>query len=86
MLDLVVVLDVSDSMGDFGKLDKLKSAMRFVSAMDRLSTVTFNGGATRQCPMRAMSKDTVPILTDICPVLMLKNQLICSERKTSYHS
>jgi uncharacterized protein YegL len=68
-LDLVVVLDVSGSMRNFSRLDKLKSAMRFIikklTPIDRLSIVTFNGGATRKCPLRAMSGDAVPVLTDI---------------------
>ncbi|TVU25580.1 hypothetical protein EJB05_28082 [Eragrostis curvula] len=58
-LDLVVVLDVSGSMGDDGKLDKLKSAMQFVikklSPMDRLSIVTFSTKSDRRCALRAMS-------------------------------
>ncbi|KAK3118753.1 hypothetical protein QOZ80_9BG0706470 [Eleusine coracana subsp. coracana] len=64
-LDLVVVLDVSGSMGDDGKLDRLKNAMKFViqklSPMDRLSIVTFNNTATKQSGLLAMSdtgKDT----------------------------
>lgn len=75
-LDLVVVLDVSGSMRDFGRLDKLKSAMRFIikklAPMDRLSVVTFNGGATRECPLRAMSEDAVPVLTDIVDGLVAR--------------
>ncbi|XP_062197136.1 E3 ubiquitin-protein ligase WAV3-like [Phragmites australis] len=59
-LDLVVVLDVSGSMADGGKLDQLKLAMQFVikklSPMDRLSIVTFSSRASRLCPLRAMSE------------------------------
>lgn len=59
-LDLVVVLDVSGSMGDDGKLDKLKSAMQFVikklSPMDRLSIVTFNNSAAKLCALRSMTE------------------------------
>jgi len=47
-LDLVAVLDVSGSMRRHGKLDKLKTAMKFVisklGAMDRLSIVSFSDG------------------------------------------
>lgn len=59
-LDLVVVLDVSGSMGDDGKLDKLKSAMQFVirklSPMDRLSIVSFNNSAAKLCALRSMTE------------------------------
>lgn len=58
-LDLVVVLDVSGSMGDDGKLDKLKSAMQFVikklTPMDRLSIATFNNSADKKCKLSSMS-------------------------------
>ncbi|KAJ6806803.1 uncharacterized protein M6B38_105660 [Iris pallida] len=47
-VDLVTVLDISGSMKDENKLEKLKVAMRFLikklSPIDRLSVVTFNGG------------------------------------------
>lgn len=60
-LDLVAVLDVSWSMwGD--KLDKLKTAMKFVisklGSMDRLSIVSFSNDAARLCPLRSMTGDT----------------------------
>ncbi|KAL6660968.1 hypothetical protein ACP70R_000352 [Stipagrostis hirtigluma subsp. patula] len=58
-LDLVVVLDGSGSMRG-NKLSQLKMAMQFVvrklCPADRLSVVTFSRGATRLCPLRAMSK------------------------------
>ncbi|CAL4956892.1 unnamed protein product [Urochloa decumbens] len=58
-LDLVAVLDVSGSMANGGKLDKLKVAMKFVISklgpMDRLSIVTFSSNADRQCPLRIMT-------------------------------
>ncbi|XP_002526245.2 probable E3 ubiquitin-protein ligase WAVH2 [Ricinus communis] len=54
-LDLVAVLDVSRSMeGD--KMEKMKTAMLFIikklGPTDRLSIVTFSGGANRLCPLR----------------------------------
>ncbi|KAL6659730.1 hypothetical protein ACP70R_002559 [Stipagrostis hirtigluma subsp. patula] len=59
-LDLVVVLDVSGSMADNGKLDKLKSAMQFLlkklSPMDRLSIVTFSDAATKLTGLRPMDE------------------------------
>ncbi|KAK3159863.1 hypothetical protein QOZ80_1BG0052010 [Eleusine coracana subsp. coracana] len=59
-LDLVVVLDISGSMCNGGKLDQFKSAIDFfvtkLSPMDRLSIVTFPNVANRVCPLIAMSE------------------------------
>ncbi|GJN06314.1 hypothetical protein PR202_ga24031 [Eleusine coracana subsp. coracana] len=59
-LDLVVVLDISSSMCNGGKLDQFKSAIDFfvtkLSPMDRLSIVTFPNHANRVCPLIAMSE------------------------------
>ncbi|KAL6875770.1 hypothetical protein ACP4OV_013283 [Aristida adscensionis] len=60
-LDLVVVLDVSGSMADNGKLDKVKSAMQFLlqklSPMDRLSIVSFSNAATKLSGLRPMDAE-----------------------------
>jgi len=57
-LDLVVVLDVSGSMADDGKLARVKMAMQFLlqklSPMDRLSMVTFSDAATKLSGLRPM--------------------------------
>ncbi|GMP50284.1 hypothetical protein CsSME_00016964 [Camellia sinensis var. sinensis] len=60
-VDLVMVLDVSDSMkGE--KLEKMKIAMLFMikklSPIDRLSVVTFNGGSHRLCPLRQITENS----------------------------
>ncbi|KAK3159862.1 hypothetical protein QOZ80_1BG0051990 [Eleusine coracana subsp. coracana] len=59
-LDLVVVLDVSGSMCEGGKLDQFKSTIDFVvarlSPMDRLSIVTFSDVAKKVSPLHVMSK------------------------------
>ncbi|XP_078153180.1 uncharacterized protein LOC144548392 [Carex rostrata] len=59
-LDLVMVLDVSKSMG--GKLKELQNAMQFVrkklSVVDRLSIVRYNYDAERLCPLRQMTEST----------------------------
>ncbi|TVU18281.1 hypothetical protein EJB05_34370, partial [Eragrostis curvula] len=56
-LDLVIVFDVSGSMGDGEKLDKLKTAMKLVISklgpMDRLSVVSF---AEKRCPLLCMTR------------------------------
>jgi Mg-chelatase subunit ChlD len=75
-LDLVAVLDVSGSMGWDGnwKLDKLKTAMKFVisklGAMDRLSIVSFSTAATKLCPLCSMTEASKAELTD-----MVENRL-----------
>ncbi|RCV37310.1 hypothetical protein SETIT_8G052500v2 [Setaria italica] len=60
-LDLVAVLDVSGSMGEYGKLDKLKTAMKFVISklgpMDRLSIVSFSSVAKKLCRLHLMTVD-----------------------------
>lgn len=59
-VDLVTVLDISGSMQDESKLEKLKVAMRFLikklSPIDRLSVVTFNGGTNALCPLRQITE------------------------------
>jgi len=61
-VDIVTVLDVSGSMGDDQKLEKLKTAMQFVirklSSVDRLSVVTFANRAARLCPLRQITNDS----------------------------
>jgi Mg-chelatase subunit ChlD len=75
-LDLVAVLDVSGSMGWDGnwKLDKLKTAMKFVisklGAMDRLSLVSFSTRADKLCQLRSMTEASKAELTD-----MVENRL-----------
>ncbi|KAL6662232.1 hypothetical protein ACP70R_000091 [Stipagrostis hirtigluma subsp. patula] len=68
-LDLVVVLDVSGSMAEHGKLDKLKSAMQFLlkklSPMDRLSIVTFSDAATKLTGLRPMDEANQPAFSNI---------------------
>jgi hypothetical protein len=70
-LDLVAVLDVSESMGWDGnwKLDRLKTAMKFVisklGAMDRLSLVSFSTRADRLCRLHSMTEASKAELTDI---------------------
>ncbi|XP_071682296.1 uncharacterized protein [Lolium perenne] len=58
-LDLVVVLDVSGSMSGH-KIRQTKTAMQFVvrklCPVDRLSIVTFNSDATRECPLRQVTQ------------------------------
>lgn len=60
-VDLVMVLDVSGSMGG-EKLAKLKTATQFVikklSPIDRLSVVTFAGDAKRLCPLRQITENS----------------------------
>ncbi|WVZ50665.1 LOW QUALITY PROTEIN: hypothetical protein U9M48_001897 [Paspalum notatum var. saurae] len=60
-LDRVAVLDVSGSMRRDGKLDKLKTAMKFVisklGAKDRLSMVAFSGAAKKLCPLLTMTAE-----------------------------
>ncbi|WVZ50662.1 hypothetical protein U9M48_001894 [Paspalum notatum var. saurae] len=66
-LDLVAVLDVSGSMLRDGKLDKLKTAMKFVISklgpMDRLSIVSFSDDAKRLCPLRCMTEASKEYMT-----------------------
>lgn len=61
-VDIVTVLDVSGSMGDDQKLEKLKTAMQFVirklSSVDRLSVVTFANRSSRLCPLRQITNDS----------------------------
>ncbi|XP_078153181.1 E3 ubiquitin-protein ligase WAV3-like, partial [Carex rostrata] len=60
-LDLVVVLDVSNSM-EGGKLEELQRAMQFVikklSVVDRLSIVRYKSHAEMLCPLRQMTEST----------------------------
>ncbi|XP_028111069.1 E3 ubiquitin-protein ligase WAV3-like [Camellia sinensis] len=60
-VDLVMVLDVSGSMGG-EKLEKMKIAMLFMikklSPIDRLSIVTFNEGSQRLCPLRQITENS----------------------------
>ncbi|XP_062183177.1 E3 ubiquitin-protein ligase WAV3-like [Phragmites australis] len=67
-LDLVAVLDVSGSMAG-GKLNKLKTAMKFVISklgpMDRLSIVSFSTKANKQCSLRSMTGASQEELKDI---------------------
>ncbi|XP_078153177.1 uncharacterized protein LOC144548389 [Carex rostrata] len=60
-LDLVVVLDVTHSMGG-GKLEELQTAMQFVikklNVVDRLSIVQYKSHAERLCPLRQMTQST----------------------------
>lgn len=59
-LDLVAVLDVSESMGQWDRLAKVKTAMQFVikklRPIDRLSIVTFSTNAKRLCHLRSVTK------------------------------
>ncbi|CAL4989298.1 unnamed protein product [Urochloa decumbens] len=68
-LDLVAVLDVSGSMSWNSKLDKLKTAMKFVISklgpMDRLSIVSFSSYAYKQCSLCVMTADAKEKLKDI---------------------
>ncbi|CAM0146229.1 unnamed protein product [Urochloa decumbens] len=68
-LDLVAVLDVSGSMSWNSKLDKLKTAMKFVISklgpMDRLSIVSFSSYADKQCSLCVMTADAKEKLKDI---------------------
>ncbi|CAL4982218.1 unnamed protein product [Urochloa decumbens] len=68
-LDLVAVLDVSTSMDNDGKLDKLKTAMKFVISklgpMDRLSIVSFASNARQWCGLRLMTIDAKEEIKDI---------------------
>ncbi|KAL5578681.1 hypothetical protein UlMin_011123 [Ulmus minor] len=61
-LDLVTVLDVSGSMKDDGKLEKMKIAMQLVikklRPIDRLSVVTFRGHSNRLCPLRQTTENS----------------------------
>jgi Mg-chelatase subunit ChlD len=58
-LDLVAVLDVSGSMHDDMKLDRMKTAMKFVisklGSMDRLSIVSFSDEAKKWCSLQCMA-------------------------------
>ncbi|KAJ1276220.1 hypothetical protein BS78_05G197900 [Paspalum vaginatum] len=62
-LDLVAILDVSESMGwdGGGKINSLKTGMKFVISklgpMDRLSIVSFSTTAERLCPLRSMTAE-----------------------------
>ncbi|KAF0890037.1 hypothetical protein E2562_035836 [Oryza meyeriana var. granulata] len=62
-LDLVAVLDVSGSMNDDLKLEKMKKALLFVvkklSDVDRLSIVTFSTDARRECPLRYVTESSM---------------------------
>ncbi|CAL5022559.1 unnamed protein product [Urochloa decumbens] len=69
-LDLVMVLDVGDSMAG-ARMEMLKKAMRFVlmklTPVDRLSIVTFSDEVKRLCPLRFMThvaKDDLKLLID----------------------
>ncbi|CAO2147936.1 unnamed protein product [Urochloa humidicola] len=68
-LDLVAVLDVSTSMEKDRKLDKLKTAMKFVISklgpMDRLSIVSFSSNANQRCKLRLMTVDAKEKIKDI---------------------
>ncbi|KAL8110312.1 uncharacterized protein LOC141672703 [Apium graveolens] len=59
-LDLVTVLDVSGSMQNNDRLEKLKKAMEFVikklSPIDRLSIVTFGTEAHKLCGLRVVNE------------------------------
>ncbi|MCL7030706.1 hypothetical protein MKW94_027989 [Papaver nudicaule] len=59
-MDLVTILDISDSMNGIGLL-KMKLAMDFLvqklSSADRLSIITFNShGAFKLCPLRQITE------------------------------
>jgi Mg-chelatase subunit ChlD len=58
-LDLVAVLDVSRSMDADKKLDRMKTAMKFVISklgpMDRLSIVSFSDEAKKWCSLQCMT-------------------------------
>uniref|UniRef100_A0A0E0FBP4 VWFA domain-containing protein n=2 Tax=Oryza TaxID=4527 RepID=A0A0E0FBP4_9ORYZ len=62
-LDLVAVLDVSGSMKEHGKLEKMKTALLFVvkklSDVDRLSIVTFSDGPDKVCPLRFVTESSM---------------------------
>lgn len=61
-VDLVIVLDISDSMNKEDSLEKLKKAAEFViktlSPTDRVSIVTFSDVATRLCTLRQIKKES----------------------------
>lgn len=61
-VDIVMVLDISDSMNEENRIGKLKIAMRFLiqklSPIDRLSVVTFSKESTRLFRLRQMTHDS----------------------------
>ncbi|XP_066342083.1 uncharacterized protein [Miscanthus floridulus] len=83
-LDLVAVLDVSGSMRRHGKLDKLKTAMKFVISklgpLDRLSIVSFSDAATRLCELRSITDAAKEELKD-----MVQNGLV-ADGLTNMHA
>ncbi|XP_078153185.1 uncharacterized protein LOC144548397 [Carex rostrata] len=74
-LDLVVVLDVSNSM-EGRELEELQKAMQFVikklSVVERLSIVKSNYGAERLCPLRQMTESTQTELQNLINDLFTK--------------
>ncbi|XP_074290836.1 E3 ubiquitin-protein ligase WAVH1-like [Silene latifolia] len=60
-VDIIAVLDISGSMSQQNKLEKMKRAMIFLiqklSQNDRLSVVTFASRADRVCKLRQMTAD-----------------------------
>ncbi|MCL7021739.1 hypothetical protein MKW94_023334 [Papaver nudicaule] len=67
-IDLVTILDISDSMNEIGLL-KMKLAMDFLaqklSSADRLSVITFNShGAFKLCPLRQITENSRKEIAD----------------------
>ncbi|XP_024020934.1 uncharacterized protein LOC112091469 [Morus notabilis] len=76
-LDLVMVIDISGSMHEGGKLNKLKIATKLVveklSPVDRFSVVTFFDSSIRLFPLHQMTKDSKDEIIEEIKLLKAKN-------------
>ncbi|EXB77323.1 Uncharacterized protein L484_010148 [Morus notabilis] len=76
-LDLVMVIDISGSMNEGGKLDKLKIAAQFIveklSPVDRFSVVTFFDSSNRLFPLRQITEDSKAEIIQEIRLLKAKN-------------
>ncbi|RZC85530.1 hypothetical protein C5167_041708 [Papaver somniferum] len=76
-VDLVTVLDISGSMDKEDRLLKMKLAIQFLvqklSAIDRLSVVTFNRFADKLCPLRRITETSQTEITDLMNKLESKS-------------